>query len=969
MAFAFSAVCIGTWAADAWRLRADWRQARGEVAAGKYATALSRLVRLAKRWPTDGEVLYQLGSCELALGRPEKAIDAFSRVPRDSPFAGRAAVMLARQALQGHRLSVAEELMPRALEEDGPYGTEARETLIFMFKLQGRYDEARRLVREGWTRYPDRVGTLQELARLDTPTPIKIEKVRPTLETAYRAAPADDRIWLGWANLAIRTGAFEEARKWLDACHRRRPEDPAVWRIHLNYALAREDRTEARKALAQLTPEQLPPLQVLALRAWFERQAGDSDGERKTLEEILALDRGALWAMERLAELLLRSGQAAESAQLRARKGELTQTLDWYVFHIFPSDRLNLARELAQAAEKVNRMFEARCWWELAAERPEWSGEAREALSRLDRAAAAASPPTRPTPGDLLATLETVKIANPTAKALRPGGSTPRFTDDAEASGLRFTFENSLSPGRQMPEASSGGVGLIDYDGDGWLDVYCVQGGPFPPPSSPRPLILDGADKLFRNRGDGTFEDATAKAGISTFPRGYGHGVAVGDIDNDGWPDLFVTRWRSYALYRNRGDGTFEDATESWGLEGSRDWPTSAAFADLDGDGDLDLYVCHYLEWDSEHPTPCYDNARRIHGGCSPPDYRALPDHVFRNDGGRFVDVTKEAGIVDTEGRGLGVVAADLDGDGRTDIFVANDQSAKLMFHNRGGFRFEEVGQLCGIAANADGAYQASMGVACADVDGDGRPDLAVTNYYNEYTAFYLNLGQGVFSDHTAAIGLTVPTRYRLGFGVAFLDVNNDGRLDLATANGHVDDFRPGIPFQMRAQLLVGTEDGRRLVDVTDAAGPAWQVPLLGRGLAVGDIDNDGRVDLLILSQGQPLAYFHNRTQGGRSVTFRLEGSTSNRDAVGARVVVDAGGRRRFAWRIGGGSFQSASDPRLHFGLGSTDRIEEVEVTWPSGKVDRYRDLVPDSGYVLREGDREPHPLAGFPAAQSSGGG
>ena len=274
LAIGLSAVGLGAWAADAWRLRADWRQARAEVAAGKYATALPRLMRLANRWPTDGEVLYHLGSCELALGRREKAVDVFSRVPRDSPFAGRAAVMRARQALQGHRLAVAEELMPLALGDDGPHAVEARETLIHMFKLQGRYDEARRLVREGWTRYPDRVGTLQELARLDTPTPIKIEKVRPTLETAYRAAPEDDRIWLGWANLAIRTGQFEEARKWLDACHRRRPEDPAVWRIHLNYALALEDTVEARKALAHLTPEQLPPLQVLALEAWFEPGRG-----------------------------------------------------------------------------------------------------------------------------------------------------------------------------------------------------------------------------------------------------------------------------------------------------------------------------------------------------------------------------------------------------------------------------------------------------------------------------------------------------------------------------------------------------------------------------------------------------------------------------------------------------------------------------------------------------------------------
>ena len=286
-------------------------------------------------------------------------------------------------------------------------------------------------------------------------------------------------------------------------------------------------------------------------------------------------------------------------------------------------------------------------------------------------------------------------------------------------------------------------------------------------PPDRKPLYLDGGDRLFRNRGDGTFEDVTANVGISAFPRGYGHGVAVGDVDNDGWPDLFVTRWRRYALYRNRGDGTFEDVTESWGLAGNRDWPTSAAFADFDGDGDLDLYVCHYLEWDSEHPPSCYDKVRRTYGGCSPPDYKALPDHLFRNDGGRFVDVTEAAGIVDTDGRGLGVIAADLDGDGRTDVFVANDQSAKLLFRNRGGLHFEEVGQSNGIAGNANGAYQASMGVACGDVDGDGRPDLAVTNFFNEYTAFYRNLGGASSADHTAVIGLTVPTRYRLGFGVA----------------------------------------------------------------------------------------------------------------------------------------------------------------------------------------------------------
>jgi hypothetical protein len=276
------------------------------------------------------------------------------------------------------------------------------------------------------------------------------------------------------------------------------------------------------------------------------------------------------------------------------------------------------------------------------------------------------------------------------------------------------------------------------------------------------------------------------------------------------------------------------------------------------------------------------------------------------------------------------------------------------------------MGQLNGIAGNATGDYQASMGVACGDVDGDGRLDLAVTNFYNEYVAFYRNLGDGVFADHTTSVGLAVPTRYRLGFGISFLDVNNDGRLDLVTANGHVDDFRPGIPYQMRSQLFTGSDDGRQLVDVSDRAGPPFQVPLLGRGLAVGDLDNDGRVDILILSQGQPLAYFHNKTEnGGHWLTLRLKGSSSNRDAVGARVTVVSGGHRQVGWRIGGGSYQSASDPRLHFGLGKTDRVDMIEVAWPSGKVDQFKNLPADTGHLLREGDRQPHRLVGFADGQA----
>ena len=416
----------------------------------------------------------------------------------------------------------------------------------------------------------------------------------------------------------------------------------------------------------------------------------------------------------------------------------------------------------------------------------------------------------------------------------------------------------------------------------------------------PIPAGLHTGDRLFRNRGDGTFEDATERSGIARMKRGYGHGVTVGDFDNDGHPDLFVTRWRSYALYRNRGDGTFEDITDRAGLGGDRDWPTSAAFADLDNDGDLDLYVCHYLVWDAEHPTLCKHPTKagepidpnHVYEYCMPNPFPSRPDHLFRNDGGRFVDVTAEAGIVDPNGRGLGVVAADVDDDGLVDLFVANDTTANYLWHNLGGMKFEEAGVSSGVACNAQGAFQAGMGTAVGDLDGDGLPDLTVTNFYGESTTFFKNMGKGIFADRTSAIGLAGPSRYLLGFGIVLFDANNDGRLDLAQTNGHVVDNRPDFPLDMPGLLLIGGDrwtPGRRHPESRGRPGPS-------RGsaarLAAGDLDNDGRIDLVSVPQNTPLVFFHNQTASaaGHAVSFLLEGTKSNRDGVGAVVTVTAGG-------------------------------------------------------------------------------
>ena len=335
-------------------------------------------------------------------------------------------------------------------------------------------------------------------------------------------------------------------------------------------------------------------------------------------------------------------------------------------------------------------------------------------------------------------------------------------------------------------------------------------------------------------------------------------------------------------------------------------------------------WICTFAITSSGMPTiPAFAKIglTRAYTSCDPLQSEALPDHVFRNDAGRFSDVTAQAGIIDRDGRGFGVVAVDVDDDNRVDLFVTNDRSANYLYHNQGGFHFEEQGLTAGVACNAHGGNQAGMGVAAGDCDGDGRLDLAVTNFFDESTTLFHNLGGGQFADHTAAVGLAAPSRDRLGFGIAFLDVNNDGRLDLITANGHVTDYRPEIPYAMPVQLLVGGANGW-LTDVTPRAGKALLVPRMGRGLAIGDLDNDGRVDALMVADNEPLVFLHNRSASGHFLTITLEGTTSNRDGVGARVVVESGGLRLVAQRQGGGSFLSASDSRLHFGLGpaTTDR-------------------------------------------------
>jgi enediyne biosynthesis protein E4 len=997
--------------AKTWRYRATLTEIREEIQAGRHGVAARNLAKVLESEPASDEAAYLLGLCEKARGRTDAADEAWVRVPPSSRFAppaitGRAVI----QVDQG-RLADAERLLTRALGDSRIDGFELRRFLTPLYWQEGRVAEARRLVEANWQALDrsGRGGSDQaiELVRLHIAMGVgtaSAESVRAFLDRADRLNPGDERIGLGRANLDLRQGAFAEAARRIEACLRHRPDDVAVWRARLEWAMATGQAALAREALDHLPAAEWNQAALHRLAAWFAARRGDVASERRALEKLIETDPADGPAFDRLAELAVRDGQPARAGELRRRKAELDQKKAQYQELLLSDQPARNAAKMAALAEQLGHWFEAKVFASVALAAEPDQHELRDALARLKSQSASAV--------EMKATLAAALGPELGQDSVAHGSRRPvtavdddsadqiRFDDDAARARLSHVFDNGESPIHQLPEVSSGGIGLIDFDGDGWLDVYAVQGGPFPPragalyqpdaparvdpapvtggaasnqpdaparvnpaqvtrgdasnaPARVEPTRVTHGDRLFRNRGDGTFDDVTESAGLPTASQGYGHGVAVGDYDNDGHADLFVTRWRSYSLYHNRGDGTFEDVTAAAGLAGDRDWPTSAAFADLDNDGDLDLYVCHYLNWNPDHPRLCQNQAHSAYISCDPLGSEALPDHVFRNDGGRFTDVTVAAGIVDRDGRGFGVVAVDVDDDNRVDLFVANDRSPNYLFHNQGKFRFEEQGLIAGVACNAHGSNQAGMGAAAGDLDGDGRLELAVTNFFDESTTLFHNLGGGQFADHTAAAGLAAPSRDRLGFGIAFLDVNNDGRLDLLTANGHVNDYRPKVAYAMPAQLLLGGQGGW-LTDITAQAGKALEVPHLGRGLAIGDLDNDGRVDALLVAVNEPLVYLNNRTAGGHFVSIALEGTTSNRDGVGARVIVEAGGSRRVSQRLGGGSFLSASDPRLHFGLGPATTIDRIEVRWPSGRVDSFQNLDADKQYRLREGASRP---------------
>lgn len=550
--------------------------------------------------------------------------------------------------------------------------------------------------------------------------------------------------------------------------------------------------------------------------------------------------------------------------------------------------------------------------------------------------------------------LRLITAAAGMARGARTAGPTWFEEVPASASGIRWVHENAMSPERHLPETMGSGCAFLDYDNDGWLDIFLVNTGPSDFYTPKKPL----RHALYKNNRDGSFTDVTEQAGIGP-SLSFGQGVAVGDFNNDGFPDIFLTAYGRPTLYQNNGNGTFTDITEKAGLAGpelAKGWTTSAVWFDYDNDGRLDLFVCSFVQYGPGDRFACGDNKLGRKYYCIPRVFKPTASLLYRNNGnGTFTLVSKGTGIAQALGKGLGVVATDVNNDGLMDLFQANDTVQNFLFMNRGKGQWEEVGLAAEVAFSESGQARSGMGVDAFDINGDGWQDLFVANVDQEMFSLYQNNKNESFSDTAHKHSVAQSTRLYSGWGLKFFDYDNDGLVDAILSNGHPDDMIEQYSQQVKYKepLLLFHHDGEKLRNVSATAGPVFQKSFPARGLAVGDFNNDGRLDVLVANNGEaPLLLKNNAGAGNHWIGLKLVGKTANRDAIGARITWQVNGKRFTRLKNNGGSYLSSHDVREVLGLGVAVKADWVEVRWPapSKRVERFSNLKVDEYTTVTEG-------------------
>jgi enediyne biosynthesis protein E4 len=518
-----------------------------------------------------------------------------------------------------------------------------------------------------------------------------------------------------------------------------------------------------------------------------------------------------------------------------------------------------------------------------------------------------------------------------------------------EVSGITWVHRNARSPEMYLPETVGAGCGFIDYDNDGWMDIYLVNSGKCDF-LDPNPSLRNA---LYRNNRNGTFTDVTEKAGVQG--GGYGMGVAVGDYDGDGFPDILLTQYNGVILYHNNGNGTFTDVTRKAGLP-TAGWASSAVWFDYDNDGKLDLFICRFVDFDRSKNRFCGNQQTGVRYYCIPSVYDPMPSWLFRNNGdGTFTDVSQESGIGKSLGKAWGVVACDINNDGRTDLFVANDTVANFLFLNRGNGKFEEAGLQANVGYSAEGHARSGMGVDASDYDQDGWTDLFVTNVDREMYSLYHNNHDETFDDMAIPNGIGRVTRLMSGWGVKFFDYDNDGNLDLFLANGHPDDKIEEHSSEVKYSepMLLFRGNGQRFENISASSGPVFTKPYASRGMAVGDFNNDGALDVLVaVNNGAPLLVKNNAGRHNHWLGLKVVAKQANPDAIGALITWQAGDLKRSLFKTGGGSYLASHDPRVVLGIGARPKIDWVEIKWPmpSGRIERFIDLPIDKYTTVSEG-------------------